>query len=85
MVATTMNSLVNLVQVFNFYVRTWLHQDLAVESLLGLRGYSILGLPQDCQEEGRQGRAGGCCVVLPMQPEKVSVCLSLRQEKTSFL
>lgn len=31
--------------IFNFFVRTWLHQDIAVEGHLGLRGYSMLSAP----------------------------------------
>lgn len=45
MVATTRNSLISLVQIFNFFVRTWLCEDMAVEGHLGLMGYSMLQAP----------------------------------------
>lgn len=83
-VATTRNSLISLVRIFNFFVRTWLCEDMAVEGHLGLTGYSMLQAPSRLSGRREARKSWWLLCSFAHAAEKLSVCQSFRQEKHPF-
>lgn len=84
MVATTRNSLISLVQIFNFFVRTWLCEDMAVEGHLGLTGYSKLQAPSGLSGR-REARKSSWLLCSFAHAGREGISLSVLQTRKNIL